>query len=60
MDDGLSDAVRKVFIELYDKKIIYRKNKLINWDIKLQTAISDLEVSNIEKEGLLFFINYGL
>ena len=60
MDDGLSDAVRKVFIELYDKKIIYRKNKLINWDIKLQTAISDLEVSNIEKEGLLFFINYDV
>ena len=60
MDDELSDAVQKVFISLYDKKIIYRKNRLVNWDIKLQTAISDLEVSNIEKEGLLFFIDYDV
>ena len=60
MDEGLSDSVKKVFIELYEQNIIYRKNRLINWDIKLQTAISDLEVSNIEKDGLLFFIDYDI
>jgi len=60
MDEGLSDSVKKVFIELYEQNIIYRKNRLINWDIKLQTAISDLEVSNIEKDSLLFFIDYDI
>ena len=42
MDDGLSDAVKKVFITLYNEGVIYRGNRLVNWDIKLQTAISDL------------------
>ena len=60
MDESLSDAVREVFISLYRENIIYRGNRLINWDIKLQTAISDLEVSNIEKSGLLFFIDYDI
>ena len=60
MDDGLSDAVKKVFIELYDEKIIYRGNRLVNWDIKLQTAISDLEVTNTEKLGYLYYITYEL
>ena len=60
MDESLSDAVKKVFISLYKENIIYRGNRLINWDIKLQTAISDLEVSNIEKDGSLFFIDYDV
>ena len=60
MDDGLSDAVKKVFIELDDEKIIYRGNRLVNWDIKLQTAISDLEVTNTEKLGYLYYITYEL
>ena len=58
MDDGLSDAVRKVFVKLYDEKLIYRGNRLVNWDIKLQTAISDLEVKNTEKNGYLYHIHY--
>ncbi|MDG2158584.1 MAG: valine--tRNA ligase [Gammaproteobacteria bacterium] len=60
MDDGLSDAVKKVFITLYNEDIIYRGNRLINWDIKLQTAISDLEVTNIEKVGHLYNIKYEI
>ena len=60
MDKNLSDAVKKVFISLYRENIIYRGNRLVNWDIKLQTAISDLEVANIEKDSLLFYINYDV
>ena len=41
MDDSLSDVVKDIFIDLYDKGLIYRGNRLVNWDIKLQTAISD-------------------
>ena len=44
MDDGLSDIVREIFISLYKNKLIYRGKRLVNWDIKLQTAVSDLEV----------------
>ena len=51
MDEGLSKAVRKVFIDLYEQKLIYKGTRLINWDIKLQTAISDLEVTNVERDG---------
>ena len=60
MDDGLSEAVKKVFITLHDEKIIYRGNRLVNWDIKLQTALSDLEVTNTEKNGKLYYIDYNL
>ncbi len=60
MDDGLSDAVRKVFIELYEQKIIYRGKRLVNWDIKLQTALSDLEVVNKEIKSKLYFIRYNI
>ena len=60
MDDGLSDAVKKVFITLYNEGVIYRGNRLINWDIKLQTAISDLEVTNVEKIGHLYHIKYEI
>uniref|UniRef100_UPI0038F80D57 class I tRNA ligase family protein n=1 Tax=Streptomyces niveiscabiei TaxID=164115 RepID=UPI0038F80D57 len=44
MDEGLSAAVRKVFVELYRQGLIYKDKRLVNWDIKFQTAISDLEV----------------
>ena len=60
MDEGLSKAVRKVFIDLYQEKLIYKGTRLINWDIKLQTAISDLEVTNIEKEGYLYYLKYKI
>ena len=56
MDDGLSEAVKKVFIELYNQGIIYRGKRLVNWDIKLQTALSDLEVENKEIKSKLYFI----
>ena len=48
MDKNLSKAVIKVFVELYKAKLIYKDKKLVNWDTKLQTAISDLEV--VQKE----------
>jgi len=60
MDDGLSEAVKKVFIELYDQGIIYRGKRLVNWDIKLQTALSDLEVENKEIKSKLYFIKYNI
>ncbi len=51
MDDGLSTAVTKVFVELYRDKLIYRDKRLVNWDPKLLTAISDLEVETPEWQG---------
>ncbi|HEY8352870.1 MAG TPA: class I tRNA ligase family protein, partial [Sphingomonadales bacterium] len=51
MDEGLSKAVIKVFVELYRKNLIYRDKRLVNWDPKLKTAISDLEVENREIDG---------
>ena len=51
MDEGLSKAVLKVFVELYDAGLIYKDKRLVNWDPKLQTAISDLEVEQIEVKG---------
>ena len=60
MDDGSNEAVKKVFIELYNDGLIYRGNRLVNWDIKLQTAISDLEVTNTEKNGHLYYIKYKI
>ena len=60
MDEGLSEAVKKVFIELYDQGIIYRGKRLVNWDIKLQTALSDLEVENKEIKSKLYFIKYNI
>tara|TARA_B100001057_G_scaffold257442_1_gene257651 strand:- start:1150 stop:3906 length:2757 start_codon:yes stop_codon:yes gene_type:complete len=58
MDEDLSETVRKIFIELYDSELIYRGNRLVNWDIKLQTAVSDLEVINEEKDGYLYHLKY--
>jgi valyl-tRNA synthetase len=58
MDDGLSAAVRKVFVEWYRAGLIYRGNRLVNWDPVLMTAVSDLEVNNVERDGHLWSILY--
>jgi valyl-tRNA synthetase len=58
MDEGLSAAVRKVFVEWYRAGLIYRGNRLVNWDPVLMTAVSDLEVDNIERDGFLWLILY--
>ena len=60
MDKGLSEAVIKVFVDLYNKKLIYKDLKLSNWDPKLKTAISDLEVQQRETKGKLYYIKYYL
>jgi valyl-tRNA synthetase len=60
MDEGLSHAVRKVFVDLYKKGLIYRDQRLVNWDPKLHTAISDLEVQNPEVKGHLWHIRYPI
>jgi valyl-tRNA synthetase len=60
MDDGLSVAVRKVFVDLHREGLIYRDRRLVNWDPKLQTAISDLEVENLEVKGALWYIRYPI
>jgi len=58
MDEGLSLAVRKVFVDLYRQGLIYRDKRLVNWDPKLHTAISDLEVVQKEKQGHLWHLRY--
>ena len=60
MDAGLSAAVRKIFIDLYDKGVIYRGKRLVNWDPVLHTAISDLEVLNEDETGHLWHMRYPL
>ena len=60
MDEGLSAAVIKVFVELYEKGLIYRDKRLVNWDPKFQTAISDLEVVNEERDGHFWHFKYPL
>ena len=60
MDEGLSQAVEEVFIRLYDEDIIYRGNRLVNWDPKLHTAISDLEVISEEENGYFWYFRYPL
>ncbi len=60
MDEGLSKAVLKVFVELYDAGLIYKDKRLVNWDPKLHTAISDLEVVQIEVKGSLWHIKYPI
>ncbi|MBE2895281.1 valine--tRNA ligase [Pasteurellaceae bacterium HPA106] len=60
MDEGLSDAVKEVFVRLYDEGLIYRGKRLVNWDPKLHTAISDLEVENKESKGNLWHFRYPL
>ena len=58
MDDGLSAAVRRVFVQWYRDGLLYRGRRLVNWDPVLMTAVSDLEVNNEEKDGSLWSIRY--
>ena len=60
MDQGLSDAVRKVFVDLYKQGLIYRDQRLVNWDPKLRTAISDLEVQQQQTRGFLWHLKYPI
>jgi valyl-tRNA synthetase len=60
MDEGLSRALRKVFVELYREGLIYKDKRLVNWDPKLLTTISDLEVEQVETRGHLWHIRYPL
>ena len=60
MDEGLSDAVRKVFVTLRKEGLIYRDKRLVNWDPKLHTAISDLEVEQKEVVGSLWYLKYPI
>src|SRR6188768_2387930 len=60
MDEGLSKAVLKVFVELYRQDLIYKDKRLVNWDPKLLTAISDLEVQQVEVKGSLWHIRYPI
>lgn len=60
MDDGLSAATQEVFVRLYEEDLIYRGKRLVNWDPKLHTAISDLEVENKDKKGFMWHFRYPL
>ncbi|MDA8087550.1 MAG: valine--tRNA ligase [Nitrospiraceae bacterium] len=60
LDDGLSMAVRTVFVRLYEEGLIYRSTRLINWCPRCHTALSDLEVEHEEEEGILTYIKYPL
>ncbi|MCB5185456.1 valine--tRNA ligase [Methylobacillus gramineus] len=60
MDEGLSRTVTETFVRLYNEGLIYRGKRLVNWDVKLGTAVSDLEVVQEEEDGSLWHINYPL
>lgn len=60
LDNALSNAVREVFVRLYQEDLIYRGKRLVNWDPKLRTAISDLEVENRESKGFMWYLRYPL
>ena len=60
MDEGLSEAVQEVFIRLYEEGLIYRGKRLVNWDPKLHTAVSDLEVISEEEAGSMWHMRYPL
>ena len=60
MDDGLSDAVQEVFERLYEEGLIYRGKRLVNWDTKFHTAVSDLEVISEEEDGHMWHMRYPL
>lgn len=60
MDENFHDAVLKVFVDLYNKGLIYRGKRLVNWDPHFETAISDLEVENIEIDGHMWHFKYPL
>ena len=56
----MSESVKKVFIELFNKGLIYQDKRLVNWDTVLETAVSDLEVNQKEIDGTLWFIKYKI
>jgi valyl-tRNA synthetase len=60
MDEGMSEAVQEVFVRLYEDNLIYRGKRLVNWDPKFHTAISDLEVENKDKKGHMWHLRYPL
>jgi valyl-tRNA synthetase len=60
MDDGFYKAVQDVFVQLYDEGLVYRGKRLVNWDPKFHTAISDLEVENKEEKGFFWHLRYPL
>ena len=60
LDKGLSDAVKKVFVTLYEKGLIYRGEYIINWDPKAKTSLSDIEVIHKDVEGAFYHMNYPL
>ncbi|WP_213994135.1 valine--tRNA ligase [Sodalis sp. dw_96] len=60
MDEGLSNAVKEVFVQLFKEDLIYRGKRLVNWDPKLRTAISDLEVENRESQSHIWHLRYPL
>ncbi len=60
LDEGLSEAVRKVFVTMYNKKLIYRGEYIINWDPKAKTALSDIEVIHKDVEGAFYHMSYPL
>ena len=60
MDEGLSKAVRKVFVDLFKEGLIYKDKRLVNWDPKLLTAVSDLEVEHREIKGKMYHVRYPL
>ena len=60
LDEGLSEAVKQAFVQLYEEGLIYRGKRLVNWDTKLHTAISDLEVENRDEKGHMWYLRYPL
>lgn len=60
MDEGLNKIVTETFVRLYNEGLIYRGKRLVNWDVKLGTAVSDLEVVQEEEDGFMWHINYPL
>lgn len=60
MDEGCSEAVREVFVALYEKGLIYRGNYIVNWCPHCHTTISDIEVEHVEKEGALYYLAYPI
>lgn len=60
MDDDMSEAVIKVFVDLYKKGLIYRGYRMVNWDPEAKTTLSDEEVEYVEKQGKLYYVNYKI
>ncbi|MFO7969819.1 MAG: valine--tRNA ligase [Candidatus Izemoplasmatales bacterium] len=60
LDEGLSKAVNKVFIDLYNKGLIYQGERIINWDVEAKTALSNIEIEHKEVKGALYYIKYKI